>query len=92
MPGPWTFKPFGAGQQTGLLVVATRGSFNLVAQLAARGIRSQPLPPPRATITGGPAGVGVGAATFAFVSDQASSLASCSLDGAAFAPCSSPVT
>ena len=49
--------------------------------------------PPETTITSGPAGLTASTdATFAFTSDEPASTFECSLDGAAFGSCTSPVT
>jgi hypothetical protein len=49
--------------------------------------------PPETTITSGPASLSASPdATFAFTSDESGSTFECSLDGAAFASCSSPAT
>jgi Ca2+-binding RTX toxin-like protein len=48
--------------------------------------------PPETTITSGAPDPGSSSATFSFSSSESGSTFSCSLDGAAFAPCTSPAT
>jgi hypothetical protein len=51
------------------------------------------LAPPHTTISSGPSGlVPMASASFSFSSNEADATFACSLDGAAFAPCSSPFT
>jgi hypothetical protein len=72
---------------TGMLVLAS----NDVTDTYWHGFNS--LVTPSATITGGPAGwVNQPDATFTFTSDSPSATFTCSLDGAAFTPCTSPHT